>query len=139
MFAYPARIEKDTNGSYLLTFRDLPEVSTVGDSAEEALANAVEAIELAIELYFDEKRVLPSPSKAKRGEAMVYLPAMVSAKALLVNEMIQQKIRKADLARKLHWHKPQVDRLLDPRHSSKIEMVEQALAVVGKRLELQVV
>ena len=45
-------------------------------------------------------------------------------------------MRKADLARLLGVHMPQVDRLLDLRHRSKLEQVEAALNAVGYRIEL---
>ena len=53
---------------------------------------------------------------------------------LLWNEMYAQKLRKADLARLLNVHTPQVDRLFDLKHSSKIEFVEAAAKVLGKKL-----
>ncbi|WP_368639511.1 hypothetical protein ABRZ04_10880 [Castellaniella ginsengisoli] len=55
---------------------------------------------------------------------------------LLASEMVRQGIRKADLARALGIHPPQVDRLLDLGHASKIESVEAALSVLGRRLDV---
>jgi antitoxin HicB len=46
------------------------------------------------------------------------------------------KIRKADLARMLDVHTPQVDRLFDLTHSSKIELVEQAAKALGKSISI---
>jgi antitoxin HicB len=34
---------------------------------------------------------------------------------------------------------PQVDRLLDPRHSSKLDAIEAAFNKLGKRLEVSIV
>jgi antitoxin HicB len=44
-------------------------------------------------------------------------------------------MRKADLARLLGVHMPQVDRLLDLRHRSKLEQADAALNAVGYRIE----
>ena len=41
-------------------------------------------------------------------------------------------------ARRLRWHLPQVNRVLDPRHASKMEQVEAALAALGLRLIVDV-
>ncbi|WP_200826446.1 hypothetical protein [Caballeronia cordobensis] len=60
------------------------------------------------------------------------------ALATLQNEMIRQGVRKSELARRLNVHMPQVDRLLDPRHSSKIEAIEAAFRSLGKRLNISV-
>jgi antitoxin HicB len=37
-------------------------------------------------------------------------------------------------ARRLGWHAPQVDRLLDLRHASRLDQLDRALRAVGKRL-----
>lgn len=139
MYSYPVHLEKDTNGSLLVTFPDIPEAASVGDNEDEALLNALDALESAIEIYFDEKREVPAPSKARKGQRAVTLPALVTAKVLLANEMVRQGVRKAELARRLELHMPQIDRLLDPRHSSKLDTIERAFEKLGKRLDVSVV
>jgi antitoxin HicB len=52
--------------------------------------------------------------------------------------MIEQKVGRAELARRLRWHLAQVNRVLDFRHSSKMEQVEAALAAIGLRLIVNV-
>lgn len=138
MLSYPVKLELDTNETYLVTFPDIPEAVSVGDDEDEALLNALDALESAIEIYFDEKREVPLPSKPKKGQPVVTLPALVVSKVLLANEMIRQGIRKSELARRLDVHMPQVDRLLDPRHSSKLDAIEAAFSKLGKRLEVSV-
>jgi antitoxin HicB len=123
----------------VVTFPDIPEAVSVGDDEDEALLNALDALESAIEIYFDEKREVPLPSKPKKGQLAVTLPALVVSKVLLANEMIRQGIRKSELARRLNVHMPQVDRLLDPRHSSKLDAIEAAFSKMGKRLEISVI
>jgi antitoxin HicB len=139
MLSYPVKLELDTNNTYLVTFPDIPEAVSVGDDEDEALLNALDALESAIEIYFDEKREIPPPSKARKGQPVVTLPALVVSKVLLANEMIRQGIRKSELARRLDVHMPQVDRLLDPRHSSKLDAIEAAFNKLGKRLEVSIV
>ncbi|WP_408117590.1 type II toxin-antitoxin system HicB family antitoxin [Caballeronia grimmiae] len=131
-------LELDTNNSYLVTFPDIPEAISAGDDEDEALLNALDALESAIEIYFDEKRELPMPSKPRKSQPVVILPALVVSKVLLANEMLRQGVRKAELARRLNVHMPQVDRLLNPRHSSKLEAIEAALLTLGKRLSISV-
>lgn len=46
------------------------------------------------------------------------------------------KIGKAELARRLHCHLPQIDRLLDLHHGSRLDQIEQALLAVGKRMTI---
>lgn len=139
MLNYPITLSPDSNGTYLVGFPDFPEANSVGNDKEDALTNAVEALEVALSIYFDERRPVPLPSAADVGDAVVSLPALETAKVLLWNEMYAQKLRKADLARLLNVHTPQVDRLFDLSHSSKIEFVEQAAKALGKKLEISFV
>src|ERR1700744_2208632 len=90
MLSYPVKLELDTNNTYLVTFPDIPEAVSVGDDKDEALLNALDALESAIEIYFDEKREVPMPSKPTKGQSVVILPALVVSKVLLANEMIRQ-------------------------------------------------
>ncbi|KMY85381.1 hypothetical protein BUMB_04454c [Candidatus Paraburkholderia calva] len=135
MLSYSVILERDTNNSYLVTFPDIPEAVSAGDDQDKALLNALET---AIDIYFDEKREVPMPSKPKKGQLVVDLPALAVSKVLLANEMIRQGERKAELARRLNVHMTQVDRLLDPRHSSKIKAIEAAFRSLGKRLNISI-
>ncbi|GGC83575.1 type II toxin-antitoxin system HicB family antitoxin [Undibacterium terreum] len=139
MLTYLVTLERDTNGSFLVGFPDLPEANFVGDDEYEALLNAVDALETAIEFYFDERQPVPLPTKPKRGQHVVELPVVESAKVLLWNEMLAQNLRKSNLARLLKVHIPMVDRLLDIRHSSKLEFVEEAAHTMGKKLSATLV
>jgi len=47
-------------------------------------------------------------------------------------------LKKSELARRLGWHLPQVDRLFDLRHASKLEQVEAAANVLGRHIEVHV-
>jgi antitoxin HicB len=139
MWSYPAKLAVDTNGTYRVTFPDIPEATSVGGDRHEALVKGLDALESAIDAYFDKKRQIPAPSKPKKGQPVVTLPALVVSKVLLANEMIRQGIRKSELARRLNVYMPQVDRLLDPRHSSKLDAIEAAFDKLGKRLEVSIV
>jgi antitoxin HicB len=136
MLSYPITLTPDSNGTFLVGFPDIPEANSVGNDEDEALLNALDALETALEIYFDERRPIPMPSKAKRGQLVVELPALETSKVLIWNEMLAQEVRKAELARRLGVHMPQVDRLFDIRHSSKLEFVEEAAHALGKKLSV---
>ena len=53
--------------------------------------------------------------------------------------MTDQGIRKAELARRLGWHMPQVDRLFDLNHASRLDQVEAAARALGKHIDVTVV
>ena len=116
MIKYPVRLEPDTNETVLVSFPDIPEAHTFGEDDEEALVRAVDALESALMMYIEERKDIPRPSRiSKRGRCVV-LPALTEAKVSLYQAMRQAGVRKAELARRLRWHMPRVDRLLDLRH-----------------------
>ena len=52
--------------------------------------------------------------------------------------MRAQSVGKAELARRLNCHLPQVDRLLDLLHSSRLDQLEAAFRALGKRISVVV-
>jgi antitoxin HicB len=138
MLAYPVELTPD--GKFLMvTFPDIPEANSQGDSVEDALEMAKDALETALDFYFDARRPVPAPSKPKRGQHVVALRASVAAKVLLLNEMAAQKLRPSELARRLQMTRSEVTRLVNIRHASKIDAVAAALKVLGKTLEMRTV
>ena len=138
MSAYPVSLKKD--GKFILvTFPDIPEAITSGNNRDHALEMAAEALESAMDFYFEQRRAVPTPSKAKRGQPVVELPVSLSAKVLLLNEMIKQKVRPAELARRLHTSPQEVNRLTDIHHTSRIDGIAGAMKTLGKTLEIRAV
>jgi antitoxin HicB len=133
---YPATFTPADEGGFVVTFRDIPEAITQGDDEAEALAMAADALVTAMDFYFEDRRSVPAPSAPQDGERLVALPLSVSAKVLLLNEMISQKVRPADLARLMGIKPQEVTRLMDLGHNTKIDTVAQALAATGIELQL---
>jgi antitoxin HicB len=137
MFKYPATITKDGR-DLLVTFKDVPEAITFGKTEADALSNAVDALETGLSFYVDARKPLPKPSKAKRGQKIISPSALESAKLGVYQAMMDQGIKKAELARRLGWHMPQIDRLFDLKHSSKFDQIEAAATVLGCHIEITV-
>lgn len=135
---YPVKIKTDGKG-WMVSFPDIPEALTSGGTKEEALAMAKDALETALDFYFDDKREVPSPSTARRGQPVIELSASTSAKVLLLNEMVRQKVRPAELARRLHTTAQEVNRLTNVRHTTRIDGIAAALRALGRHLDMRVV
>ena len=134
---YPLVIEPDDNETLLVTCPDLPEVTTFGEDEEDASQRASDAIEEALAARMARHEHIPPPSPL-RGRKAAALPPLTVAKVGLYQAMREAGIGKAELGRRLGWHGPQIDRLLDLRHRSKIEQIDQALRSVGKILVVSV-
>ncbi|MBS77545.1 type II toxin-antitoxin system HicB family antitoxin [Variovorax sp.] len=136
MFSYPARVARD-GGGYLVTFPDIPEAMTGAKERVEAIKLAADALTTAMDFYFEDRRPVPMPSPLKKGQVAVDLPASVSAKVLLLNEMIAQGKRPAELARLMNARPQEVTRLVDLHHPTKIDTIAAALLAMGRRLDLR--
>ena len=135
MLCYPAILEKDPEtGTIMVSFPDLPFAHSVGDEETEALLNAEAALVTAFEICEEKREAIPLPSVPEPGQSLVNLPVIVAGKVALYNAMLSESKRKADMARLLNIAPTLVDRLLSFRHKSRIEQIETALAVLGKRL-----
>lgn len=137
MFDYPVTLTAD-DGTVLVTFADVPEAITFGVDEDEALLQAIDALETALSFYVDARKPLPVASVPTAGQKTVRPSALECAKLGVYKAMMEQGIKKAELARRLGWHMPQIDRLFDLRHASKFDQIEAAANVLGKRVNVEV-
>jgi len=68
-YTYPAIFDPDENGGYTVTFPDLPGCVTEGDSLDEALAMAAEA--MALHLYGMERDGDPIPDPSNPADVQL--------------------------------------------------------------------
>lgn len=135
---YPVRLTPADEGGFVVTFRDVPEAITQGEDEADAMAMAQEALITAMDFYFEEKREVHSPSALKAGERFIALPPSLASKALLLNEMVRQEVTASELARRMGTIPQEINRIVDLRHTTKIDRIAQALSALGKRLDLSV-
>jgi len=139
-FTYPVILTPDeTDGGYVVTCRDVPEVVTQGETIEDAISEAEGALEAAIEMRIEDGMDVPVPSAKRRGECLAGLPVGTAMKAALYVSMQEQNVSKAELARRLGLDEKEARRMLDPKHVTKVPALERALHVLGKRVELVVI
>lgn len=140
MFDFPVRLETDSaTQAVMVYFQDLPNVFSAGATREEALQNAVMALETFLEGCMRDRTRFPLPTMPTTNTPVVHLSAIASIKAAIHNELLAQDLYRADLARMMGLHGPQVFRMLDLRRSTRLETLEAALNVLGKRLVVSVV
>jgi len=136
-FTYSVLMIKDEiDGGFVVTCRDLPEVITQGDSLEDCLTEAADALDEAIHSRIKHGMDIPNPSKAERGEHVVPVPVTTAMKAAIYLATRGQK--KVDLAAKLGVDEKEVRRMLDPKYPTKASTLEHVLGRLGKRVEVLV-
>jgi antitoxin HicB len=137
MLRYRVKLSKDTNGTILVEVPDVPGALTFGEDREEAILRSADAIETVLIGYMADRRDIPMPRAGAKGP-FATLPALTEAKLGLYTAMLAAKVGKAALARRLNCHLPQIDRLLDLRHASRLDQLEAAFRALGKRLSVEI-
>ncbi|HXN46361.1 MAG TPA: type II toxin-antitoxin system HicB family antitoxin [Bryobacteraceae bacterium] len=137
MNEYLALFEPAEEGGFVVTFPDFDWGVTQGDSEEEAVEMAVDALEMIVADHIGKGQPLPRASKPRgRKYRIVGLPTLSAMKAELYRAFRESGIRKADLARRLGIPTANVDRLFDLKHHSRIDQIEAAFKAVGKELTI---
>lgn len=136
---YIARFADD-GGSFLVTFPAIPEAITGGENEAEALANAVDALEVALLTYAADGRDLPAATDVRpgAGEHAVALSAATAAKLAFIEAFRRSGLTRVGLAARLGKAEGEVRRMLDPYHATKLPALEAGLLALGKRLVISV-
>ena len=135
-YAYPAELLEEPDG-ITVTFPDIPGAITCGDTREDALERAEDALVSMMAALVEDKQPIPRPSPA-RGGPLISVPALAAAKLALHDAMLEARLSNVELGRRIGLDEKQVRRLRDPLHRSHIDKVETALRILGKRLEVEV-
>lgn len=136
MYNYPVEIVPDDNDTFLVTFPDVPGAITYGETREEALEHAVDALESIFVALMGKREPIPAPSAAK-GRPTVSPTLLGELKLAVYVAMRAKGWRKADLARAMGLNPRQIDRLLDLRHASTIAQLALALATCGREAHIE--
>ena len=133
---YPCQVTVASEGDVVLTFPDIPEAITGGGSREDALGLAQDCLSVALTFYLENNAQLPTPSRPKRGQVAISPYLQVALKAALLEALRESGERPADLARKLGTDHKSATRILDPGRATRIDTLEKALGVIGKRVTI---
>src|SRR5580658_10121204 len=137
-FTYPARFTAGSDGRVLVKFIDLPRVATDGKDDREAMEEAIDALGSDLSIRLSRREEIPKLSVAKRGQRLVPVPLWLAPKLALYLAMRDQQVNNSELARRLGIHERVVRRMLDPRHATRTEKIQTALAILGKHLTVEV-
>jgi antitoxin HicB len=132
---YPASFLREENGKgFYVRFPDLPEALTGGDGIDDALTQAADCLAEAMAGRIRRGDDIPEPSRTKRGQHSISVPLYLAPKLALYLAMREEGMRNTELAKRLGVSETVVRRMLDPKHNTKPEKIQAALAVLGKRI-----
>ncbi len=131
---YPIEMTPDENGTVLVTCPALPEVTTFGANEADARHHAIGAIEEALAARIADGREIPEP----RSKTGVVMSMQTGIKVKLYNALRAERITRAELSRRLHWKREQVDRLFRLGHATRLDQFDAAFAALGRRVSISI-
>ena len=135
---YPAEIERDEDGRYVVTFPDFGWGATDGATRDEALAEAKDLLRELIATTIREGEDLPDPSRPRNRRPLIVPPVQIALKAAVYEAWRQAGISQRRLARELGIPESEVRRILNPDHGTKAATIDRALRQLGKRVTVTV-
>ena len=139
--AYVATIQQDGPTDFIVTFPDVPEAITQGNSLDEARLIAHDALAAALEGYLKRGRPFPAVTttnvSTETGTSLwqTAVEPKLAARARLVLEMQTQGINNVGLAKRMGRDEKAVRLILSGRGAS-LDKTLEALRAVGVRAAL---
>src|SRR5580700_7224988 len=131
---YPASFLSEDRKGFHVRFPDFPEALTGGDDLEDTQVQAADCLAEAIAGRIARGDEIPEPSEAKRGQHLISVPLYLAPKLALYLAMRERRLPNTELSKRLGVSETVVRRMLNPRHHTKPEKIQAALAVLGKRI-----
>jgi antitoxin HicB len=138
IFEYRARFEPgERKGTLVVSFPDLPEAITEGNGEAQARANAEEALGLALLSYPQRGLALPKPRARGAKLVSIAVEPEIAAKLALLEAIRERGLSKSAFARLIGRDEKEVRRILDPRHSTKLSTLSEALRALGQQMVIK--
>lgn len=136
-FVFPITIESGDKWGFVVTFPDIPFAVTQGDDLEDAKRQADDCLDEAIAAMIKNNWDIPYPSTG--GHAMASTSVPMAAKAYLYLALRESELSKEEIEERLNWDSNAIVQLLDPQKDVDFIRIETALAILGKKLNLELV
>jgi len=134
---YFAKVENEDN-VYIVTFPQFENIATYGETLEDALKNATEALNGCIESDFERGFVITEPKEFK-GPNYYRVPIHAHVKIALTLRKLRQTRTQLELARKLGISYQAYQRLENPRRCNPtVKTLEKIAKVLKKELEITI-
>jgi antitoxin HicB len=138
IFEYRARFEPgERKGTLVVSFPDVPEAITGGKGEAQARANAEEALGLALLSYPQRGLALPKPRARGAKLVSIAVEPEIAAKLALLEAIRERGLSKSAFARLIGRDEKEVRRILDPRHSTKLSTLSEALRALGQQMVIK--
>lgn len=136
-YSYPAKLERDEDGRYVVTFPDFGwGGATDGETREIALSEARDLLRELLATTIREGNSIPTPSRASNHQPVVEPPVAIALKAALYDASKESGISQRQLARDLDIAENELRRMMNPDHATKTATLDAVLRQMGKRVSV---
>lgn len=133
--SYPASFLREADGKgFHVRIPNLPEALTGGDDLDDTLAQAADCLAEAIGGRIARGDAIPAPARPKRGQHLIGVPLYLAPKLALYLAMRERGMSNVELARRLGVSETVVRRMINPKHATRADKIQAALAALGKRI-----
>jgi antitoxin HicB len=133
---YGLKIVVDNPG-WLVTSRDIPQLTTGaprGTTKEFAAKMGLEALHVIFELLMEQGKPIPLPSDPLEDETIVELNLNTRTKIWIWNEIVAQKLKPAQVAKKIAPFKYPMTHLKDLSKPISLDAIAVLVRALGKRI-----
>ena len=132
---YSAKIVPD-NGGFVVTFRDLENVFTEGDTYEEALFNAQEVLDLLLLEMAKDDSDIPNPSLCRKDEVPITVSPEVAVPVLLHKLRTKKHYTMAAVARSMGVSYQSYQQI-EAGKNITLKSLKRAAAALGATVEIK--
>ena len=139
-FVYRAKFEPGERRGIVVSFPDVPEAITQGRTPADALAQAEDALGLALAVL-SRAWVCPCRRPKARGASLDSGRGQSrrwQLKLALLDVLRERHISKSAFARLIDKDEKEVRRILDPYHSTKMSTLDSALRALNRRMVIAI-
>ena len=137
---YAAKIEEDKYVGFMVTFPDLPNVNAFGDTPEDALKQAKDALDGAMECDLDLGNTMILPKTMPDSDKGLY-PVELSPRIEIAYKLFEARRgqKKSDVARRANITPQAYQRFETPKGSPSVETLYKLAHAIGKQLVIKFV
>jgi antitoxin HicB len=134
-YTFPCNIVPDDSEGgwgFVVSFPDIPFAHTGGKTFKETIILAEDCMVVALSVYVDRGRQLPTPSPYQKGQELLTVQPLIAAQLDLYAAMREQGITLAQLAERLRISEQDAAPLLHLDYCTPIGQVMAALEAMGR-------
>jgi len=133
---YPVKIIENPDKTFTIQTRNWEGAFSEAKSLEKALDIAKDLVTDVINSLFDDNKLIPEAVTAQEGDFVVELPLDAALKIALKNIMIEERYRKADLAKGLGIAPQRISTFLNLKKTTNLSFLEKAFAFMKRPLSV---